>query len=50
MILISEYRNLMSQAFNLTNFKLNGKIDLETEEDKQKRLLKDLKEKRPDLV
>ena len=34
---ITDYRKLLEQVFNIQNFKFNGKMDYETEEDKQYR-------------
>ena len=40
-----EYSQFFEQAFNMTNFRLNGKIELQNESDKQK----DIKEEFEDL-
>ena len=50
MLLISDYRNLLEQTFNLTNFKLDGKIELQSTEDKQKAVIENIKKVRPDLL
>ncbi len=47
---MSEYRGLLEQAINLSNITLGGKLELETEEDKQKAAKKKIEETRPDLL
>lgn len=43
---ITEYRELLNQVFNITNFKLKGKLDFETLEDKKNRLARIIEERK----